>query len=138
MAKFQPVPPPISVSRTHERLHHKALRCGRARRVPYTCPCRRGGHERTSPEKCDQCAQKLSGNSTAQNVLGFLSVSPLKSVSHVSMESPAVPPPSLVKYETPLSVGDDGGGAGGKVKTGSAKTVDVHLEEILNSVLPPR
>lgn len=50
------------------------------------------------------------------------------------MEFPAAPVPSLVKYESPLGVGDDVAAKG----KGSSKTVDVHLEEILNSVLPPR
>lgn len=49
-------------------------------------------------------------------------------------------PPSLVKYEPALSVGDGdlASSSLGKTRTGAAKAVDPHLEEILNSVLPPR
>lgn len=59
-------------------------------------------------------------------------------VVRFSMDSAAAPPPSLVKYESPLGIGDDAAGGIGKTKSGSSKAVDVHLEEILNSVLPPR
>lgn len=54
------------------------------------------------------------------------------------------PPPSLVQYEPPLSVGEDGpGAAASKSRSGagagaSAKASDAHLDEILNSILPPR
>jgi hypothetical protein len=47
-------------------------------------------------------------------------------------------PPSLIKYESPLHVGEGAAGTLGRSKSGSAKAADVHLEEILNSVLPPR
>ena len=46
------------------------------------------------------------------------------------------PPPSLVQYEPPLSVGEEG--ATKPKAAASGKATEAHLEEILNSILPPR
>jgi hypothetical protein len=48
----------------------------------------------------------------------------------------AAPPPSLVQYEAPLAVGDEGGAD--KPRGVASKPTEAHLEEILNSILPPR
>jgi hypothetical protein len=47
------------------------------------------------------------------------------------------PPPSLVQYEAPLAVGEEGV-VKPKAGAGGGKASEAHTEEILNSILPPR
>ncbi len=61
---------------------------------------------------------------------------PQKSVFFLDPMLPS-PPPSLVQYEPPLSVGEEGA-TKPKAAAASGKATEAHLEEILNSILPPR
>jgi hypothetical protein len=53
------------------------------------------------------------------------------------MAAAFAPPPSLVQYEAPLPVGEEGA-VKPKAGAGAGKASEAHTEEILNSILPPR
>jgi hypothetical protein len=53
------------------------------------------------------------------------------------MAAAFAPPPSLVQYEAPLPVGEEGA-VKPKAGAGAGKVSEAHTEEILNSILPPR